>query len=181
MGMKSTGTNCGFWFYNSGGTNTSQLYYNGTGIFSNVCYMTNVIHGGSWISGTKNASYRVTNCTTASAGGYYQGWFSGKTPSGAWSIGALSGYNDLYFVYGTDANFNAGTNTTVNARITAAGAFTNASKREYKENIQDVKYSCLDIINSINICSFNMKGDPEKDYRVGFIADDTNPIVSGKK
>lgn len=25
-----------------------------------------------------------------------------------------------------------------------------------------------------------MKGDEEKDYRVGFIADDTNPIVSGK-
>jgi len=25
-----------------------------------------------------------------------------------------------------------------------------------------------------------MKADPAKDYRVGFIADDTNPILSGK-
>lgn len=38
----------------------------------------------------------------------------------------------------------------------------------------------MDIINSVKICSFNMKGDEAKDYRIGFIADDTDERIAGK-
>ena len=125
---------------------------------------------------TREAAINIINSSTGSGA---QGAISIKTRSGAWSI---CDYNTeaLYFTYCTDANYNANSNSTVQGRITSAGAFTNASKRALKENILDFKKSATDIINSVKICSFNMKGDPEKDYRVGFIADDTDPILSGK-
>ena len=44
-----------------------------------------------------------------------------KTPSGAWDIGVLG--ESLYFVYGTDANYDAGTNTTVGRYINSSGNF----------------------------------------------------------
>lgn len=44
-----------------------------------------------------------------------------KTPSGAWDVGVLG--ESIYFVYGTDANFNAGTNTTVGRYINSSGNF----------------------------------------------------------
>jgi hypothetical protein len=65
-----------------------------------------------WISGTHSAAFVVDTATSATAGGYYQGWYSGKTPQGAWSLGCLAGDESMYFVYGTDANFNSDTNTT---------------------------------------------------------------------
>lgn len=125
---------------------------------------------------TREAAINIINSSTGSGA---QGAISIKTRSGAWSI---CDYNTeaLYFTYCTDANYNANSNSTVQGRITSAGAFTNSSKRALKENILDFKKSATDIINSVKICSFNMKGDPEKDYRVGFIADDTDPILSGK-
>lgn len=133
--------------------------------------------GTAWVGGRNGALVKTTTISG------YSATCSIKTTNGSWEIGAYdnSGYaNQLIFSYVTDSNFNANNNTNVTARITPAGAFTNASKREYKENIKLVDYSALDIINSTKICSFNMKGDEEKAYRVGFIADDTNPIISGK-
>ena len=159
------------------GQNTDNTTY---ALYINGITATPVISGGSWIAGTKNATFRVTNFTTAAANAFYQAAYSLKCYTGAWSIGALSGSNNLYFVFGTDANYNANNNSVTNACVTAAGAFTNSSKREFKENIKPINYSCCDILNSVNICSFNMKSDPNKDYRVGFIADDTDPILSGK-
>lgn len=125
---------------------------------------------------TRDASFRsLTSSSDNGAKGHYML----KTRSGSWT---LSDYSDegLYFVYCTDANYSASNNTTVRAKINSSGAFVNYSKREFKENIELVDYSCLDIINSIRICSFNMKGDAEKDYRIGFIADDTDARVAGK-
>lgn len=104
-----------------------------------------------------------------------------KTQNGAWGCGVLSGSDALYFVYGTDGNYNSGTNTTANAYISSAGAFTSASARRTKENIQLYTDSALDIINNTLICSFNYKADNNKSYRVGFIADDTNSIMSGEE
>lgn len=131
----------------------------------------------TWIEGRKYAMIRTTSCPGYSAA------ISIKTNSGSWQLGSYSysgWYDKLSFTYTTDANFNSNTNNSVNATITTAGAFANASKRELKENIEDFKASGLNIINSIKICSFNMKGDPEKDYRIGFIADDTDERVAGK-
>lgn len=94
-----------------------------------------IARGGTWIAGTHNASFEASVATTAESGQFYQGWFSGKTQSGAWSLGALSGNEDLYFVYGTDANYNAGTNTTVQAtRIEAStGRLLGAAWNDYAE------------------------------------------------
>ena len=96
------------------------------------------IYGGMWITGTHEATFRVTTATTANAGSYYQGWYSGKTPNGAWSLGCLSGNEDLYFVYGTDANYNAGTNTTNNTvHITSLGKLYGAVWNDYAEFRKD--------------------------------------------
>lgn len=188
QGLYNTSKGCWIVYYNRTNNNmglmTSSLTsgYSITlgGATQCTTINSNTVVGGSWISGTHNGTYNVRTATTAGSNAFFQAWFSGKTPSGAWGIGPLSGYNDLYFSFGTDANYNAGTNTTANARITPAGAFTNSSKRELKENIKLFEFSGLDIINTTNICSFNMKADPTKAYRVGFIADDTNPIISGR-
>ena len=133
----------------------------------------------TWIKGRDVAMLRLTSCPS----GQYCPIISTKSTNGSWEIGCYneSSFNNrLVFSYGTDANYNNNNNNSVHAFITPAGAFTNASKRELKENIGLINYSCLDIINSIKICSFNMKDDPEKDYRVGFIADDTDERVAGK-
>lgn len=131
----------------------------------------------SWISGRNAAMIRTTSCPG------YSPTISIKTNGGSWQLGSYSysgWYDRLVFSYTTDANFNSNNNAATNCFITPAGAFNNASKREYKENIKAFKASGLDIINSTQICSFNMKDDPEKDYRVGFIADDTDERIAGK-
>ena len=142
--------------------------------------MSSNIYGGTWIAGTHIGNFMVTAATSAAANNYYQSWFTGKTPSGAWSYGILSGNNAFYFVYGTDANYNSNNNSTVSCSISTSGVFTNASKRSLKENIKTIDYSCLKIINSTTICSFNMKADPDKEYLIGFIADDTHEYLAGK-
>ena len=134
--------------------------------------------GSMWISGRDYAMIRSLSCPG------YTPTISIKTNSGSWQIGSYSydgWWDKLVFSYTTDANYNSSNNVGVQCTISTAGAFQNASKRELKENIKLIDYSCLDVINSIEICSFNMIADPNKEYRVGFIADDTDPIVSGKE
>lgn len=91
------------------------------------------VNGGMWISGTHSASFVVNTATTANAGQYYQGWYSGKTQQGAWSLGALSGDESLYFVYGTDANYNASTNSTASTHIDPNGKVYGAVWNDYAE------------------------------------------------
>jgi len=69
-------------------------------------------------------------------------------------------------------------NTTIDGELTA-NAFNLASARIYKENIVAYTYNGMDLINSINVMAFNYKADPYKLQRIGFIADDTNPIFAG--
>ena len=54
MGMKSTGTNCGFYMYNSSGTQIGQLYFNGTNLVCNKTISANIT--GSSGSCTGNAA-----------------------------------------------------------------------------------------------------------------------------
>lgn len=59
-------------------------------------------------------------------------------------------------------------------------AFNATSKREYKERIEPVTYSGIDLLNTVDVVSFRFKEDQDKEYKVGFIADDTNPILAGQ-
>lgn len=54
------------------------------------------------------------------------------------------------------------------------------SARIYKENIQDYIQNAVELINSINIVEFNYKNDPEKNQKIGFIADDTDAQLASK-
>ena len=78
--------------------------------------------GGSWISGRSNAMIRTNSNNNSS---YFFSGVSIKTPSGAWDIGVLG--ENLYFVYGTDTNFDAGTNTTLNRYINSSGNFSGSA------------------------------------------------------
>lgn len=97
----------------------------------------NLIVGGNWIAGTHNGNFQATSATSAASGQYFQSWFSGKTPAGAWGVGPLSGSNDLYFSYGTDANFNSNTNTTSNIKFGSNGAVYGAVWNDYAEYRKD--------------------------------------------
>ena len=74
-----------------------------------------------WINMSHNGAFKMstapTNGTAASA-------LTIKTLNGSWGIGSLATSDNLYFVYGTDANYNNGTNTTSNFCITPSGEFS---------------------------------------------------------
>lgn len=91
------------------------------------------VNGGMWISGTHSAAFVVDTATSAPAGNYYQAWYSGKTPAGAWSLGCLAGDESMYFVYGSDADFQAGTNNTAQLRMTSSGVLFGAAWNDYAE------------------------------------------------
>lgn len=74
--------------------------------------------GSSFINGRSNAMIRVNSNTNTSS--FYPA-LSMKTPSASWEIGAYG--ESLYFVYATDANFDAGTNTTLTRYINSSGNF----------------------------------------------------------
>jgi hypothetical protein len=71
----------------------------------------------SWINGRDVAPVKTT-----SGGDAWNPVVSAKSVNGAWGIGTLN--DTLYFSYGTDANYNAGTNTTNNYSIDANGNFS---------------------------------------------------------
>jgi len=79
-------------------------------------------------------------------------------------IGAVNP-SSTTFTLNYDGNFRA---TTVNG----------TSSRKYKENIQDFKEEALRILNETKIVTFNFK--KSKDTHVGFIAEDTHELLSGK-
>ena len=107
------------------------LDVNGTSRFRDVVYSPKDI-GGSWIYGSHNAAFKVTTAHTGSSGSYYQAYFCGKTQSGAWSFGNVCS-EDLYFCYGTDANYNAGTNTAPTIRFGCDGKVWGAVWNDYAE------------------------------------------------
>jgi len=95
------------------------------------------------------------------------------------------------------SNYYGGTNTRVDILFTpqstiASGAYlsgnlkvsgtvTQGSARELKENIVPYEGRALDIINNTNIVNYNYKDDITKTLKLGFIADDTDTILSGPK
>lgn len=75
----------------------------------------------SWIGTSRNGAFRTE---TAASGGSANAVISMKTNTGAWGIANLTGSDNLYFVFGTDANYSAGTNTTNNYYLNTSGYFS---------------------------------------------------------
>lgn len=121
----------GGWYMND---DTWIRNYGNKSLYMNTAKVrTDMVEGGSWIHGTHVGAFEVKTATAASANAFFQSWFSGKTPSGAWGIGPLAGSNDLYFAYGTDANYNAGTNTVSTVRFGSDGKVYGAVWNDYAE------------------------------------------------
>ena len=75
----------------------------------------------SWIGTSRNGAFRTE---TAASGGSANAVISMKTNTGAWGIANLTGSDNLYFVFGTDANYSAGNNTTNNYYLNTSGYFS---------------------------------------------------------
>ena len=76
-------------------------------------------------------------------------------------------------------------NTTASAAfyVTNTGSvlgydFNAVSSRKLKENIRPTIISALDIIDKVNVVDFNYISDDEKKPHIGFIAEDTDPLLS---
>jgi hypothetical protein len=66
------------------------------------------------------------------------------------------------------------------AHVTAGGVWTDASSREYKENIQDLtKEEAVITLAQLNPIKFNYKPNVEEKH-VGFIAEDVPDLVASK-
>ena len=81
------------------------------------------VGGGSWIAAShgKDAALMLSGASPNSSGSTAYPLWTLKTTSGCWALCGLSGSNDLYLVYGTDANYNAGTNSVMSLRISPEG------------------------------------------------------------
>ena len=80
----------------------------------------------SWIYASKKGAFRLE---TAASGQMVKAVLSMKTNSGSWSIANKGGDDKLYFVFGTDENYNAGTNTTNNYTISTDGAWSGSAAK----------------------------------------------------
>ena len=66
------------------------------------------------------------------------------------------------------------------AHVTASGVWTDASSREYKENIRDLSYDeAKSVLSSLSPAKFNYKVDKDDEY-LGFIAEDVPDLVATK-
>ena len=66
------------------------------------------------------------------------------------------------------------------AHVTTGGVWTDASSREYKENIRDLSYDeATSALSSLKPSKFNYKVDKDDDY-LGFIAEDVPDLVATK-
>jgi len=66
------------------------------------------------------------------------------------------------------------------AHVTSGGVWTNASSREYKENIRELtSQEALAALDELVPVQFNYKRDREDDY-LGFIAEDVPALVASK-
>lgn len=68
--------------------------------------------GKNWIKASHEGRFQVNTFTSAAAGNSANSYLSMKVKDGAWALCGVSGNNSLYFVYGTDSNYNNNTNTT---------------------------------------------------------------------
>lgn len=114
--------------YIKGKTDTLYLPLSGGTLTGQVTGITN---SGSWITMSHSGSF---NMSTAPASSSAASVVTAKTTDGSWGIGTLQGTNNLYFVYGTDANYEAGSNkTTNNVYVSDTGGIYGAVWNDYAE------------------------------------------------
>lgn len=75
----------------------------------------------SWINATRWGAF---NMATAPSGDSAAAILSIKTPSGSWGLATRAGNETLTFVYGSDTNYNAGTNNTIRIDFTNSGSIS---------------------------------------------------------
>jgi hypothetical protein len=67
-----------------------------------------------------------------------------------------------------------------NAYVTAGGVWTNASSREYKENIKVLKgEDAIETLQGLNPVTFSYKVSPEENH-VGFVAEEVPELIATK-
>lgn len=91
--------------------------------------LTGKITNGSWIYATRNGAFRTS---TAASGGAASSAFSMKTTNGSWGIANVTDSDNLYFVFGTDANYNSSNNTVNRYYISTAGYFSGSAEKANK-------------------------------------------------
>ena len=81
------------------------------------------VGGGSWIHAShgQDAALMLNQASPAPSGYTAYPLWSLKTINGSWACCGLSGSDNLYFVYGTDSNYDSGNNSTLNLHITSSG------------------------------------------------------------
>ena len=93
--------------------------------------ITGITNSTSWINMSHQGAFKMT---TAASNGGAAAALSIKTNTGSWGIGGLSGNDNLYFVYGSDANYNARNNTAnTSVNISATGGIYGAVWNDYAE------------------------------------------------
>jgi hypothetical protein len=137
----------------------------------------------------------LNGLTSADAAGGWRGLTNFKAALSAYLTTATTGFiyansafntriNDLAVTAiqaGNDAEFGA---VQVNDDLDVTGTVTAAvvnttSKRDLKTEIIDLPISATDLINGIKVVQFRFK-DGNGGLRIGFIADDTDPLLSGE-
>lgn len=113
---------------------------------------------------------------------------SSDNPTATWSSSVVVGT-----VAGTELKFTMPANPaadidkylplsggTCTGNIYAPGFYVSSS-RKVKENINPTKVSGEDMINSVSVVDFNYIDDESKSPKVGFIAEDTDPLFSTRE
>ena len=73
---------------------------------------------------------------------------------------------------------NIGLNSITASGTIQANEFVANSSRKVKENIHPTVVSALDLIDKVAVVDFNYITDEEKKPHIGFIAEDTDPLLS---
>lgn len=146
------------------------------GALNSGAQISRAVVGTSWINGRNAALVRLT-----SAPG--DGWGpigSCKVTSGSWEFGCLQ--NNFYFVYSSDTNFNAGTNSTTNVLtlttggVSVSGTLTGTtvqatSDGRLKEGFSNPTYD----LSSLKAYRYRFKG--QSVYHVGLIAQEVEKVI----
>ncbi len=100
----------------------------------------------------------------------------GYSPGIGFHWGGRSSASLIYYHNGEFQFINSAVN---GYNPTRASAFNQESKRESKENILSFDRSGVEIIENTAVMSFTYKNDEGQTHRVGFIAEETDPLLTG--
>lgn len=98
----------------------------------------NYLYEGNWVTASGYAPFFVNVTSTASAGYSYQSWFGGKTQGGSWTMGFLTGHEDLYFSYVSSSDTSDCHQVHFGSDGSVYGAVWN-DYAEFRESKEDIK------------------------------------------